>query len=58
MPPNQSRSTGAARIAVSRVAGSVSSASRPSRARISGDSGIDFWLRGKMPPPFEISLLS
>ena len=34
------------------------SASMPSMKRTSGLSGIDFWLRGKMPPPFEISALS
>ena len=28
------------------------------RADLGGVSGIDFWLRGKTPPPFEISALS
>ena len=32
--------------------------SMPSAARASGLSGISFWLRGKTPPPLEISALS
>ena len=32
--------------------------STPSAARASGDSSIDFAVRGKTPPPFEISAAS
>ena len=55
MPPNQSRSTGALRIALIRLAGSSALASMPSASRASALSGIDFSVRGKTPPPFEIS---
>ena len=58
MPPNQSRSAGALRIAEIKLAGSISSTAMSSASRISGVSGIDFWVRGKTPPPFEIKALS
>ena len=51
MPPNHKRSTGALRMARISAAGSSAAAVMPSRARICGDSGIDFWLRGNTPPP-------
>ena len=58
MPPFQSRSTGARSTARISSFGDSSSASTPSAARISGVSAIDFAVRGKTPPPFEISVRS
>ena len=58
MPPFHSRSTGARRIAWMTSVGVARSASVPSAARASGDSAIDFALRGNTPPPAEISSLS
>ncbi len=58
MPPFQSRSTGARSTAWIRSVGAIRSASTPSAARASGDSGIDFADRGKTPPPAEITLRS
>ena len=58
MPPFQSRSTGARRSARISSFGVSDSASTPSAARTSGESGIDFAVRGKTPPPGEISAAS
>ena len=58
MPPNQIRSTGALRIAEMREEGSSTVASVPRIARISFVSLISFMVRGKMPPPLEISFAS
>ena len=60
MPPFHSRSTGALRMAFISSIGVICSASpsMPSAAFTSGDSGMDFALRGKMPPPAEIRDLS
>ena len=55
MPPFQSRSTGARSSAWISSLGVSDSASTPSAARASGESGIDFAVRGKTPPPGEIS---
>ena len=55
MPPFQSRSTGAWRIARIRSAGGSSALSMPSTACAWGESGIDFAVRGHTPPPSEIS---
>ena len=60
MPPFQSRSTGASRIARISSAGVIRPlrSSMPSASRICGEIGIDFALRGKTPPPSEISEVS
>ena len=60
MPPFQSRSTGAFRIAFISAFGviDVVLSSMPSARQASGETGIDFAVRAKMPPPFEISLVS
>ena len=60
MPPFQSRSTGACRIAFISSAGviEVTSAGRPSARRTGSPIGIDFSDRGKTPPPSEIRLWS
>ena len=55
MPPFQSRSTGARSIARISSFGVSDSSSTPSAARASGESGIDFAVRGNTPPPGEIS---
>ena len=55
MPPFQSRSTGARRIARTSSSGSSAAASTPSAARASGESGTDFSVRDKTPPPGEIA---
>ena len=55
MPPFQSRSTGARSSARISSFGVSASASTPSAARASGESGIDFAVRGNTPPPAEIS---
>ncbi len=54
MPPFHNRSTGAFRQALINSAGASASTdlSMPSAARICGVIGIDFRVRGKMPPPF------
>ena len=58
MPPFQSRSTGArSSVRISSFGGSAS-AFVWSAARSSGESGIDFALRGKTPPPAEMRLSS
>ena len=54
MPPFQSRSTGAFRIAWQRSLGDSFSASVPSARRASSDSGTHLALRGHTPPPVEI----
>ena len=60
MPPFQSRSTGA--FSTARISSGGESAgtlpSMPSAVRISGVSGIDFFVREKTPPPGEIRLRS
>ncbi len=53
-PPLHSRSTGARRIAWMSSFGGSDSASTPSARRASGDTGIDFAVRGNTPPPAEI----
>ena len=59
MPPFQSRSTGASRIAwISSAGVIVSWPLMPSASAISGVTGIDFRCRGNTPPPAEISFLS
>ena len=60
MPPFQSRSTGASRIAFISSAGVIASteSSMPSALRIGSFSLIDFCDRGKTPPPSEISDVS
>ena len=58
MPPNHIRSTGDLRIAEIRVEGSIVSTSMPSAVRASGVKSIDFWERGTIIPPFDISLRS
>ena len=60
MPPFQSRSTGASRIAFMRSAGVIDFVSdrSPSAATICGVTGTDFADRGKMPPPLLISFSS
>ncbi len=60
MPPFQSRSTGALRMALIRSFGvSADTPSRmPSAARICGETGTDLAVRGQTPPPAEISLAS
>ena len=60
MPPFQSRSTGAWRIAFISSAGVIAAtdSSMPSTARTASLSEIDFSERGKTPPPSEIRLLS
>ena len=55
MPPFQSRSTGARRSARISALGVSRSASTPITARTSGEIGIDLAVRGKTPPPAEIS---
>ena len=55
MPPFQSRSTGARRSARISSFGASASSSIASASRASGESGIDLALRGKTPPPGEIS---
>ena len=57
MPPFQSRSTGASRIAFISSAGvsAVTSAPSPSTLRACAETGIDFAERGHTPPPSEIS---
>ena len=55
MPPFQSRSTGARSSARISSFGVSDSSSTPSAARTSGESAIDFAVRGKTPPPGEIS---
>jgi hypothetical protein len=58
MPPFQNRSTGALRIAFISSAGVNAStvSGRPSAARASGDTGTDFSVRAKTPPPAEMRL--
>ena len=58
MPPFQSRSTGARRIARTSSSGSSASASTPSAVRTSGESGTDFSVRAHTPPPGEIAARS
>ena len=58
MPPFQNRSTGAFRIAFISSFGLALSLAKPSAARTSGLSGIDFAARGQTPPPGLIRLLS
>ncbi len=58
MPPFQSRSAGARRIAWISSVGVSRSASTPSAARACGESGTDFAERGQMPPPAEITARS
>lgn len=58
MPPNQSRSAGAFRIAEISAVGSSEVAVMPSASRISSDSGMVLAERGKTPPPGEIRLVS
>ena len=57
MPPFQSRSTGAARIAFISSAGVTCAAppSMPSADRTSALTGTDLAVRGYTPPPAEIS---
>ena len=55
MPPFQSRSTGAQSRAWISSLGVSDSASTPSAARASAESGTVFAARGKTPPPGEIS---
>ena len=54
MPPFQSRSTGARRIARITSLGASASSSIPSAARAASDSGIHLAVRGQTPPPSEI----
>ena len=60
MPPFQSRSTGAARIAEISWSGESAAvpSSSPSTARACGEIGTDFAERGQTPPPPEMSPLS
>ncbi len=60
MPPFQSRSTGASRIAFIRSAGVIDfvPARRPRAATIWGLTGTDLADRGKMPPPLLMSVSS
>ena len=58
MPPFQSRSTGARRMAWISSVGVSRSASMPSTSRAWGESGTDFAVRGHTPPPAEISPFS
>ena len=58
MPPKNSRSTGAFRIAFITSAGVALALARPSSACVSFDSAIAFDERGNTPPPLEISFLS
>ncbi len=58
MPPFQSRSAGARRIARISSFGVSSSASVPSAARTGSVSAIDFALRGWTPPPAEMTVSS
>ncbi len=60
MPPFQSRSTGASRTDFISSAGvsRLTPSSMPRAARIGAVIGIDLALRGKTPPPAEISDLS
>ena len=60
MPPFQSRSTGAWRIAFISSAGVMltTESSRPSAFVICGVSLIALRVRGKTPPPSEIRLVS
>ena len=58
MPPKNSRSTSAFSSALISSAGDSLSTSSPVSAFTSGDSGISFSVRGKTPPPLEISDLS
>jgi hypothetical protein len=53
MPPLNSRSAGASRIArISSIGVTVSTSSaRSSAVRSCGDTGIDFAVRGQTPPP-------
>ena len=53
MPPLNSRSTGASRIARISSTGLsvVTPSARPSAARIGSETGIDFAVRGHTPPP-------
>src|SRR5262249_34602792 len=55
IPPFQSRSTGALRIARISSTGvsAVTHPSRPSAARTPGVTGTDFVVRGQTPPPGE-----
>ena len=55
MPPFQSRSTGARRMAWITSVGVNRSDSIPSASRAWGESGMDLAMRGQMPPPAEIS---
>ena len=55
MPPFQSRSTGAWRIARIRSTGGSAALSIPSTAWAWGEIGIDFAVRGHTPPPCEIT---
>ena len=57
IPPLNSRSTGASRIARISSTGESATASSasPSAARIASDTGIDFAVRGHTPPPALIS---
>ena len=57
MPPFQSRSTGARRIAEISSSGesAATPASRPSAARACAEIGTDFADRAHTPPPAEIS---
>ena len=54
MPPFQSRSTGARRIARIRSVGASDSSSIPSALCVASDSGIRLAARGQTPPPSEI----
>ena len=60
MPPFQSRSAGARRIARISSGGlsRVTFSSIPSAARISGPTGTDFAVRGHTPPPALITARS
>ncbi|CAB4833463.1 unannotated protein [freshwater metagenome] len=60
MPPFQSRSTGAARIALTTSFGVIelSPDSRPSAARAWAERVMDFSEREKTPPPAEMSASS
>jgi len=55
MPPFHSRSTGAFRIDFISSCGVSVAGPMSSALRISSDSLIDLALRGKIPPPAEIS---
>ena len=58
MPPFQSRSTGALRIARSRSLGAmeVAPSAMPRTSAASALTGMDFAVRGYTPPPAEISV--